>query len=425
MKKSIKIVISVVVVIAILILGVSLFFPEAMKDMTSGTFGKAEKYRKTQMTEQDVRLRSEFVNDTAKLREMIQGLIYFALFTEELSNKIDSAVRIFEKRGMTGKVQEQDHFTILKDYAGFIRNSNKTLGATISMLTGFYLKDGSEESGDVEKNLREFGNYVNMLHEKDSILELSLRSMDNFMLNNKAIKSRPEELRQLKSIRDQLVIGGIQIAGILQDKDMAMAVLSNALQSESELQGVLQGVQMGNLVYESKAGDLGFIQKGFEQAMELNLGSVALMKEAIEAQQSGSKIVGAAESFGSAVIGIIIYNQEMNQFVVRSMSDLSSTASAKVLTGVLSFSGNSAFLSQQSKNAAGYEAVAYYSAQAVNLVPIEMNIQSMLSLSNLSSALSGSMNLGFILSSSVQVSAASLCSGFLSFADQVNSIIFI
>lgn len=209
MKKSVKVVISVVVAIVILIAGISLFFPEAMKDMTSGTFGVAGKNQKTTLTEQNFHLRSELIGDTARLREMIQDLIYFALYTEELSNKIDSAVRTFEKKGMTGTANGFDHLLVFKDYARFIRSSNKTLGTTISILTGFYLKDRSEGSADLEKNLREFGNYVNVLNEKDSVLELSLRSMGNFMVNNKAMKSRPEELRQLKSIRDKLVTGGV------------------------------------------------------------------------------------------------------------------------------------------------------------------------------------------------------------------------
>jgi len=44
MKKQVKVVIGVVVAIAILILGISFFFPTVFKGLTSGTFGKAEKY---------------------------------------------------------------------------------------------------------------------------------------------------------------------------------------------------------------------------------------------------------------------------------------------------------------------------------------------------------------------------------------------
>jgi hypothetical protein len=154
MKKQVKVIISIVVAIAILIVGISLFYPTLFKGLTSGTFGKVEKYHKQQMAEKDILLRSELVADTGKLRNMIQGLIYFSLFTQDLSNNIDSCVGNYKSKGICSDPKRCASVSALQDYSDFIRNNNKTLATTIRLLTAFYLKDKPDESADVEKNLR-------------------------------------------------------------------------------------------------------------------------------------------------------------------------------------------------------------------------------------------------------------------------------
>ena len=66
------------------LIGISVDFPKVNKSDLAGTFGKAEKFHKVQMTAKDIQLRSELLKDTAKLRSMIQGIIYFSIFTEDV-----------------------------------------------------------------------------------------------------------------------------------------------------------------------------------------------------------------------------------------------------------------------------------------------------------------------------------------------------
>ena len=247
MKKQVKVIIGIVVIIAILIVGISLFYPTLFKGLTSGTFGKADKYHKQQMTEKDVLLRSELVADTGRLKSMIQGLIYFSLFTQDLSNNIDSCVHSYKSKGICSDPKRCASVSALKDYSDFIRNNNKTLAATVRILTAFYLKDNSDESADVEKSLREFGIYVNNLNEKDSVLNLALRSMDNFMLSDKTLKTKKTELTSLKSIRDQLLLQGVQLAGMLQDKPLCSQLLSYALSSQTALNLIVLGKEQLSL----------------------------------------------------------------------------------------------------------------------------------------------------------------------------------
>lgn len=241
MKKSAKVVIGVVVTIVVVIVAVSLFFPSAMTNLTSGTFGKADKYKQTQMTERDVILRSDLVADTGQLRSMIQGLIYFSLFTQNLSTTIDSCVHAYRSQGVDNDAVNKKNVWLLQDFSGFIKNNNKTLQNTISMLTGFYLKDDADKSADVERNLRDFGNYVNSLDEKDSVLTVALESMDNFLLTNKTLRNKKAEIASLKSIRDQLLLGGIELSGVIQDKILCSELIGYALSSQTELKNL--GIQ--------------------------------------------------------------------------------------------------------------------------------------------------------------------------------------
>jgi len=232
MNKQTKIILGAVLVLVIVIVAISFLYPTVFKGLTSGTIGKADKYHQTQMTEKDIMLRSELVSDSNQLRNMIQGLIYFSLFTEELSSKIDSCVDQYRTQGICTDPDKCATISVLEDFSGYIKNNNKTLRSTISMLTAFYLKDDSDQAADVEKNLRDFGVYVSNLNEKDSILNLALHTMDNYLLSSRMLKTKKMELASLKSIRDQLLIQGVQLSGMLQDKPLCGQLLSYALSSQ-------------------------------------------------------------------------------------------------------------------------------------------------------------------------------------------------
>jgi hypothetical protein len=250
MKKQTKIILGIVITVVVVLLAVSFFLPGTFDRLTMGTFGKVDRFRKNQMSEKDIKLRSEFTSDTAELKKMISGLIYFNAFTNDLSNKIDSTVDLYKLKGLNAP-DAIKNLNLLKDYSTFIRNNNKTLETTIQMLAGFYLKL-ENDSIDVEKNLREFSNYVKNLNEKDSVLELSIKSMDQFLLTNKTLKTRKTEFVQLKSIRDRLLIKGIQTAGILRDQDLGSVLIHAAISSQESFGNVYSNVPGLNFTYNSQ-----------------------------------------------------------------------------------------------------------------------------------------------------------------------------
>ncbi len=416
MKKQVKIIISLVVLIAVVLLGVSLFFPSVYKGLTSGTFGKADKYHKAQMSEKDVQLRSEFTRDTAQLKSMIQGLIYFSLFTMDLSKKIDSCVGVFQEHGICSQPSGCDKMNILMDYSDFIKNNNRTLGSTISMLTGFYLKDESDQSADIEKNLREFGNYVNNLNEKDSVLEEALHSMDNFMITNKTLRARKTELAQLKSIRDQLLIKGIQLSGVLQDKELSVNLLDYALSSQQELNIIKGAAQLssasigsGALMNNQKFGSVTYDS-------QVSVCSAAQLQEIIQAQQVNAVASQKVESHqlesasvGSQTIGtMMIYNSNSLEFIVKNASTLDNQLSSALSASII----------QRNQDIIG---VAICSAQGLNLVLSSFPLSSVLQSQNLSSSLS-SAQLSNILSSQQELSSICFGSNFVAMSQQFGNV---
>jgi len=407
MKKQVKVIIGIVVAIAILIVGISLFYPTVFKGLTSGTFGKAEKYHKQQMAEKDILLRSELVADTGKLKNMIQGLIYFSLFTRDLSNNIDSCVDKYRSKGICTDPNRCASVSALQDFSDFIRNNNKTLATTIRMLTAFYLKNNADESADVEKNLRDFGIYVNNLNEKDSVLNLALRSMDNFMLSDKTLKTKKTELTSLKSIRDQLLLQGVQLSGLLQDKPLTAQLIGYALSSQQALNTIILGKeQLGaiashEILSKDQLGSFLSEEKltGYIESRDVEFGSNVQLGEIIQAQQLGN-VVYSKQDLGNMVGSVMVYNKDNLQFVVGNVAGLQQVLSSSQITAIL----------QGSAQLGSLTGVAVFSSQGLNLYQSNIDLQSIysshqgdlgmiLSNSQLNQVLSGQQGLGLLYSS--------------------------
>ena len=223
-------------------------------DQVSGTFGKAEKYKKVQLTAQDLELRSEILSDTAKLKGIIGTLTYFSLFTDRISSTIDASLLTYIEKGMGGNKDENDRINGLKDYAEFIRNHNNTVGSTISMLSGFYLNKSADASHDVEKTLNHFGTYVKGLVEREKAMSQGLESMMNFTDNLLVINPKDKEIRQLKSTCNQFLIRSIQLAAITNSNEALNILLSSVISKDEDPDHIQQIFVGSENAVNSKAG---------------------------------------------------------------------------------------------------------------------------------------------------------------------------
>jgi hypothetical protein len=216
------------------LIGISVGNSKPDSSRLTGTFGKAEKFRKVQMTPKDIKLRSELVKDTAKLKSLIQGLVYFSVFTEKVSTEVEYTLISFESKGMGKLPREAEQMNALRDFSDFIRNNNKTLNNTISMLSSFYRNDSAGNSHDVEKNLRDFTAYVDNLNKKNPVLNQALITLDDFILKNKVLLAGPNEIEKLKAIRDQLLVKGIQLGAILRNQKQVSDLIVYTFASQEQ-----------------------------------------------------------------------------------------------------------------------------------------------------------------------------------------------
>jgi len=413
MKKQTKIIIGVVIIVVAVILVISFLYPPVFKGLTSGTFGRVEKYRKQQMTEKDIQLRSEFVNDTGQLRSMIQGLIYFSLFTQELSYTIDTCVRSFQEHGICTQQNNTCHnVSLLEDYSVFIKNNNKTLSNTIRMLTDFYLKDTTDQSVDVEKNIRDFGNYVNQLNQRDSVVEDALHSMDNYMLGPAMKQVKQTELAQVKSIRDQLLMKGVQLASLLQDKPLCSNLIGYALSSNPQLCAIL-GYDNLQMELSSEAYDqLNIVNLGSNLVGDKPLGLVSDGQLGYVVSSQSQDVKSYDQLNESLMQGaIVVYDKPQLQFAVSSISDLKSFYSSQVLNNIM-YGSNSDLKS--------VAAIAYSSSEGLKSILQSVELQGYLS--NQLSNMVHSAELGQVIFGSHELGVVSLGNQFVSAVDQLNNI---
>ena len=328
MKKQNKIIIGVIIGVAVVILVVSLFFPSVYKGLTSGSFGKADKYHQEQMTQADIQLRSDFTKDTAQLRQMVTGLIYFALFTDNLSMTIDTCLVSYKLQGFDKDPANTQAIAMLQDYNSFLKNNTKALAGTTRMLAGFLLRDTVDESADVDRTIRDFANYVNQVNQKDSVLMLALSKVDSYLIGNKMLQKKTDEIRNLKAIRDQLVIKSTQFMALTGNKQGLGNMINFALQSQAQYSGIgaLNITVGGSRVVQS---DLG-IAENLARVNSSNVNITAGFSAAEVQAQVGSKVNA------TSVSSYVVYDRPNLQILyVASEEKLQAVCGVGNLQGVL------------------------------------------------------------------------------------------
>ena len=217
-KKTLLIVIAVLISAALLIV-ISLFYKTSDSELQSGTIVKAERYRKTTMTENDLRLRSEFIRDTNQLRSMIQGLKYFSEFNGKVANRIANGMQEFQNHPLLMDQLYNRSFSALEDYGRYLQNNAENLSTTEAMLQAFRKPDPSNDpSFDVEKNLRDFGNFISQVSERDTVLEGAAKTIDRYLDKKRKAPLMAQEVSDLKKFRDQLLIDNLMTAAMLGEK---------------------------------------------------------------------------------------------------------------------------------------------------------------------------------------------------------------
>lgn len=330
MKKQTKIIIGVILGIAVIIVVISFLLPGGYESLTKGTIGKAERYRQDQMSEKDILFRSEFTKDTSQLHQMLSGLIYFTVFTENLSNTIDSCLISFKYQGFDKDPANNEAIRMLDDYNTFLKNNTQTLANTTRILADIYLGDTVTLSQDVEKNLRDFAIYVDRLNHKDSVLMASLAKLDHFLIRDDLLQKNQAALRNLKATRDQLVIKSIQLMAMTENKSGLGNMLSYALQS-NQVMGI-ERLQSNAVGSHSDIGAIASMPLSSVNVVEAsdNLNSSFIASSLVQAASMGSQANAKPE-----LTGLVVYDKADLSFILCSESQLGSALGAAALNNIL------------------------------------------------------------------------------------------
>ncbi len=216
--KSTYLIISIAI-IAIVVIYFSFFWPPVSEEELAGAIGKADKYQSEQMKESDIKLRSDFVKDTAELRKSINDLVNFAVFNRQTITNIESWwLPQLEKYYST--TVSQKNLLYLRDYVELLKNSGKNIQSIVEMLADFYYNRNSDKSVDVDSKLASFANFVNQMVERDSIFETIIADIDKTVKNSIESKGRSEQINKLQEIRDKMLYTSLIYAANMRDEDM-------------------------------------------------------------------------------------------------------------------------------------------------------------------------------------------------------------
>lgn len=183
----------------------------------AGAIGKVKKYRKDQMDENDIKLRSEIMNDTAALRNTIRGMLLVYVYNDAyLKNMKKSADELRKEEEKTGNDMGADD---LGNYCTMVENGNGQVYQMCQMCTDIVNDTVTEFSFDVEQNIRNYANYLNKLHVRDSLMKTVIDKSDFWITENEKDDKKKDQVGKVKNIRDEILLRDLTQAIVTNNQD--------------------------------------------------------------------------------------------------------------------------------------------------------------------------------------------------------------
>lgn len=249
-KKIIFIMLLFVVILAAVWLATG--FPPITTSDATGTIGKVEKYRKVQMTEKDVLLRSEFVKDTSSIAKTIKGLLVYNAFAVDFAREIDEWVA-----ALKGRYTGEKNLKELGEYSQYIKNNTRTVENTIGVLSDIYKSDTTQMSLDIEKKLKDFDSFVHGMAERNTMLSVIIPDLAKHITSvQKAGKTGQDEIENLKKLHDKMLLRNTVYAVVCANESMLKLLVANTLMSKEYL-GVFNKEKLS--IFDNKGKPLGVI----------------------------------------------------------------------------------------------------------------------------------------------------------------------
>ena len=250
MKKNTKLQTGVLVALAIIIgflAGLFIEYPKTDNKDITGTIGKADRYRNVKITEEDLDLRNELVEDTAKQTTYVKYLNYYYYLAMRTTSDVERVLN------MTGSVDEfadvsRGDVDRLTKHESYLATARADILNALNMVTSL---DKSKEVPII--------NYLNKAQNAISRIRHGESTLTKYMETiNELISANPEtNYPKLEEAHDILTITLLQSAAVNQSKPMLTYLKDKDLYSnKSELNALLDVEQFGVFMSDQMSRDM-------------------------------------------------------------------------------------------------------------------------------------------------------------------------
>lgn len=211
MKKSGNLIVVFGIIAALVIgflIGISVDFPKLDNQKLSGTIGKVNNYRNTQVSEADIQLKNELVTDTTKVN-MLRGYFNFyyvgALkksFDVDLAVKEAVAVNTFHNANKT-------LITSMENYGKFLLSARSDLFAALAACSSV----GDADPIQLRNALNQGRNVVAQIDYRNRVVLDYLKALSIFIMSDKEGK-----YKGMEQAHDLLLANEVFTAAITKNK---------------------------------------------------------------------------------------------------------------------------------------------------------------------------------------------------------------
>ncbi len=225
-------------IIVLVIVFISINKSNSSTSDLSGTIGKVEKYRKVQLTEEDIKLRNDLMTDTSQISNSIKGLLLFNDFCITFT-KNNNEIRQQMKYNYSPEFNKTLAF--LDSYSNFIKENTKTVEDALLFLFDVYNGDTTEASVNTTPKLKKFNAFVSELLSKDSLLTNVLFEFDKEFKGLKNSKVPKEVISELVNAKERFAINALPLSIILGNANMGTILWNTTISNAENLKYYFAG----------------------------------------------------------------------------------------------------------------------------------------------------------------------------------------
>jgi hypothetical protein len=282
------------------LMGLFIDLPKTKSDELAGSIGKVDRFRNVQITEDDILLRNEFVEDTAKRSQYEKYLLYNYYQALKTSSDVERVLAI--------STEEIDFEKVYYPYSNALTNFKTYLeSARIDILSALNLILTIDQNQDVPvvDYLNKAQNAIARIRNHDAVLMNYMNAMATY------IESNPESyLNDLNDAHDILALNVMHSAVLTQNKPVLSYLEKKKLLNDKEgMKEVVAEAQLKSYLNDHFIMDvesLNALRTGYTNAETLKLIPV-----------------GSAENLQSVIfLNIEAINSALSSFTINSISEL-------------------------------------------------------------------------------------------------------